>query len=577
MVEIYQDSNLVFIKRYTSSLPWYDKILLQKNSVYKIFCNSVEIHFAYLCGNQDVLDKGVCFLEFGEDGVTKFDDGNMDQAYEQKYRNAFHFCTFKNWMNDPNGLCFYNGRYHLFYQMNPAGLNWGNVYWGHACSKDLVQWIHLPIALYPQRELYGLNNYKGGAYSGSAWPEKQGISLYFTRHFSPWKKGIETKEVQVQAFCEDEVTVKEEKVIIEEKPGGSRDYNFRDPSVVMIGQKKYLLIGTTVGGRCTVEKYGEDQGIWTDLGVFFQDDIECETIECVNFIQGENGQCALLCSLQNAADPAGRKRLMKYYTGVLEDGKFLPKTEGIYDFGTECYAAQAFGAGDRVLSFGWILSAYGEFPADERRLSGGALNGQSASECPTDGYISDSRSSNVGICSGCMASECPSNGCMTIPRELTVDGGYLLTKPAREIKSLLYDRKTIIENGRKINSIPDISNVYHLFLKLKSKTDFRIILAQNESRQIGVEYENSRLTLIYGNKDQHPYPTLYETVDTVRRLEIFVDKSSIELFVNDGRQVGTKTYFFKPYDKSMEYRFEHGEEVEELTVSRIKNIWKKWR
>lgn len=542
LVEIYEDSKLVFVKRYTSSQPWYDRIRLQKNCIYQIFCNSIEIHFAYLCGNSDVLEHGVCFLEFGDHGISIYDDGNMDQAYGQKYRNAFHFSTFKNWMNDPNGLCFYKGRFHLFYQMNPASLNWGNVYWGHACSKDLIHWTHLPIALYPQRELYGLKNYKGGAYSGSAWTEKQGIFLYFTRHFSPWKKGIETKETQVQAFCEDGVNVKNEKVIIEDKPGGSRDYNFRDPSVVMIGQKKYLLIGTTVGGICTVEKYGEDQGIWSDQGVFFQDDIECETIECVNFIQGENGQCALLCSLQNAADREGRKRLMKYYTGTLKDGRFLLQKHGIYDFGTECYAVQVFKAGERTLAFGWILSAYGEFPAAEGK---------------TDGRLS--------------------NGCMTIPREIILKGKCLLTRPAKEIKTLLYNQRTVIENGRRIAEMPEVSNVYHLFLKLKNKTDFRIILAQNDACRIGVEYKNGRITLLYGKKDEQQVPNLYANVETVRQLEIFVDKSSIEIFVNDGEKVGTKTYFFKPHNRSMEYRFEHGEEVEDLTVSQVNSIWKKWR
>ena len=92
-----------------------------------------------------------------------------------------------------------------------------------------------------------------------------------------------------------------------------------------------------------------------------------------------------------------------------------------------------------------------------------------------------------------------------------------------------------------------------------------------------MEYKNGRITLLYGKKDEQQVPNLYANVETVRQLEIFVDKSSIEIFVNDGEKVGTKTYFFKPHNRSMEYRFEHGEEVEELTVSQVNSIWKKWR
>ncbi|PNV61417.1 hypothetical protein C0033_14080 [Clostridium sp. chh4-2] len=534
LVEIYKDYDLIFLKRYTSDQPWYDRIRLEKNGTYKIFCNSIDIHFAYLCKNQDVLEHGVCFLEFQNEEIYKYDETNMDQAYGQTYRNAFHFSTYKNWMNDPNGLCFHEGRYHLFYQMNPAGMAWGNMYWGHACSRDLIHWTHLPIALFPQRELYGLKNYKGGAYSGSAWPEKHKIFLYFTRHFSPWNKGPQTKEVQMQAVCEDGVTVDQEQVIIADKPGGNRDFNFRDPKIVRIGQEKCILIGTTVNGTCTVEKYVQRQGKWTDWGPFFQDDTKCETMECVNLIRGENQRYALLCSLQNAVDPMGRKRLMKYYVGEIVKGKFVPQEEGIYDFGTECYAVQTFEAGIRNLAFGWVVSAYGEFKEEG---------------------------------SG-------SNGCMTIPRELIVREGRLITRPAEEIRQLLHHKTMVIKGGRVNEQPPERSNGYHLNLKIRNRTSFQIILAQNEERWIGVRYEGDQLGLLYGKKGIQTEPELNVTVETVIQLEIFVDKSVVELYVNDGEKVGTKTYFFKPQNKKIEYWFEKREEVEELAVSQINSIWK---
>src|SRR5688572_32745356 len=86
--------------------------------------------------------------------------GADDKPYDEPFRPQYHFTPAKNWMNDPNGCVFHDGEWHLFYQYNPEGDTWGHMSWGHAVSKDLVRWEHLPLAL---REENGIMIFSGSA------------------------------------------------------------------------------------------------------------------------------------------------------------------------------------------------------------------------------------------------------------------------------------------------------------------------------------------------------------------------------------------------------------------------------
>ena len=156
------------------------------------------------------------------------------------WRLKFHLMPPEGWLNDPNGLCYFNGEYHLFYQYHPYNSHWGPMHWGHAVSKDLLHWKYLPAALAPDMEYD-----RDGCFSGSA------ITLDDGRHMLMYTGvGKETqadgscREVQTQCIAvgngADYEKYPENPVLDEtDLPEGSSRFDFRDPRIWRGADGKY--------------------------------------------------------------------------------------------------------------------------------------------------------------------------------------------------------------------------------------------------------------------------------------------------------------------------------------------------
>lgn len=242
------------------------KIPMEKNTRYELKLIHCEVSITYLSESVDIMEQGVRFLEYHNGEWTEIE--NLHDWYDTPNREQYHFNAFKNWINDPNGLCYYKGYYHLYYQANPHSQEWNHMYWGHAASKDLFHWIHLPYVLEPQEEILESNHKKGGAFSGSAMVLEDEIVFYLTRHLGPPEDSEEdTIQYQTMVTSKDSIHFEKEIEIIK-KPDETFSYNFRDPKVFLFEGVWQMILGAKVNGIPSLVRYSSEDGrAWNYEGV----------------------------------------------------------------------------------------------------------------------------------------------------------------------------------------------------------------------------------------------------------------------------------------------------------------------
>jgi fructan beta-fructosidase len=176
-------------------------------------------------------------------------------SYKEQHRPQFHFSPEKGWMNDPNGLVYYDGTYHLFYQHYPDSNVWGPMHWGHAISSDLVHWKNLPIALYPDSLGYIFsgsavvdNTNTSGFQNGN---EKPLVAIFTYHDMAKEKAGRIDRESQGIAFSNDKgnTWIKYSGNPVIKNKG---DQNFRDPKVFWHETTKKWIMPLAVGDHLEI-------------------------------------------------------------------------------------------------------------------------------------------------------------------------------------------------------------------------------------------------------------------------------------------------------------------------------------
>lgn len=285
-------------------------------------------------------------------------------------RPKLHFTAQRGFLNDPNGLVYIDGSYHMFYQHYPADVYWGPMHWGHAVSRDLLHWEHLPIALYPDENGYifsGSCFYDAKNISGLGTADRPPLLAYYTSH-DPASK----REEQCLAYSTDYVRFqKYGQNPVMERP---QSKDFRDPKVYGLTDGRFGCV--VAAGEKLVFYQSKDLLRWEECGEFSPADYGfsgvCECPDCIRFETEKGERWVLSFSLilpdQKVKTPFDFQKgeytdshAGLYFVGQFDGRTFLvdqtQQKQGPYllDCGADCYAAVSFQniKGKYPIMIGW--------------------------------------------------------------------------------------------------------------------------------------------------------------------------------------------------------------------------------
>jgi fructan beta-fructosidase len=490
----------------------------------------------------------------------------QEPAYDQPWRPQFHFTPPRNFMNDPNGTVFYKGEYHLFYQYNPEGNVWGHMSWGHAVSPDLVHWQNLPVALHEEPGQYMV-------YSGSAvvdWdntsglcknPDPQDHSCLVAIYTAAYKD----RQKQHIAFSNDRGRTWTN---YSGNPVADLDASdFRDPNVFWYAaQHKWVMVAVLADERTLVIFDSPDLKRWIKRSTFGPAGDIAGQWECPDLIElpveGSNEKKWVLIINRNPGAPAGGTGV-RYLIGKFEGSSFtseVPDAPALWaDWGKDFYAT----------------NTWNDMPPSSKRRVwiGWFSNWQYANVEPTVLW----------------------RGAQSIPRTLMLrryaDGLRLVQWPVVELESLRHEQfrimnATAAEANRKIREAGIKAEVYEFEAELRpgpgDDIGFRLRKSKDAQTLIGFDAAHGEVYVDRTRSGELSFSKDFPGRHTAKveqkervKLRVFVDRSSIEVFANDGERVLSERIYppvgsdgIELYAKSADAR------VASFTIWQLDSVWR---
>ena len=483
----------------------------------------------------------------------------FDTANTEKFRPVYHHTPLYGWMNDANGLVYKDGEYHLYFQYNPYGSKWGNMHWGHSVSKDLVHWEHLAPAI--------ARDTLGHIFSGSSIVDQENVAGYGVGSILVFYTSASDKNGQVQclAFSKDNgrTFIKYEKNPILCPADGLRD--FRDPKVFRYEpeDKLVMIVSADKEMRFYDSKNLKDWNYMSSFGEGYG--VQPCQFECPDMVElpvdGDlnRKKWALIVNVNPGCYFGGSAT--QYFTGNFDGTKFScdsqPNVTKWLDWGKDHYATVCFSnTGERTIAVPWMS------------------NWQYCNIVPTKQF----RSANA------------------LPRELSLytqdNEIYLSAAPVPEIKTLRKEKKEIpaftVANDYHIDSLlADNDGAYELALEITvgeaeimgfnlfndkgEKVDIyfnlpekRLVMDRTKSGIVDfgkksvsheIEVHDRRKTTSINYIDDFALATWAPIKkENKYTLDVFVDKCSVEIFLNGGKVAMTNLIFpSEPYNRMCFY------------------------
>jgi fructan beta-fructosidase len=495
-------------------------------------------------------------LEFEGLGKNSFALKNIKQSdsfefeYNEKYRPQFHFSPEHGWMNDPNGMVYLDGEYHLFYQYNPYGAVWGNMHWGHAVSTDLISWTYLPTVLTPDS--------LGAIFSGSAVIDVNNTAGFGENAMIAIYTSAGKVQAQSIAYSTDKgrTFTKYAKNPVLPNPGIT---DFRDPKVSWNEAANQWVMALAT--KQTVTFFGSPNlKDWTKLSEFGEGiGSHAAVWECPDLFplsyQGKT-KWVLIVSL-NPGGPNGGSAT-QYFIGDFDGKTFKPDALPYplwLDYGRDNYAGVTFSnipkTDGRQIFMGWMS------------------NWDYANQVPTK----DFRSAN------------------TTPRELTIvnNGNHLILSsyPVKEMSSLkgksLDKPNLLVDKEATITELlKDNDGSYEIEMTIKPGNaevfGFSLNNAKNETLKFNLDNTTGFLSIDRkksGLTDFNDRFAMGMNAPLIKkdayRIRLLVDKASAELFINEGEITMTTLFFPSECMNQLKFYSQAGKfSIENIKINNIK-------